>query len=151
MENEYINCPKCGIRNFADDKVCGICKTKLVTPSNLKTKTIPATQQVNFKTIFLIIGGILFFYYAFIKEDQKKKTPLNETNKESHLENSPATQLVIINDQSKTPQQPTTTLFNKLLSSLIDKYSNRTKQEIANALVATKAVRHRWYEALTCV
>lgn len=135
MDSQYINCPKCGIRNFAEDKVCGICKTKLKPATIQKTTIQPAIQSVNFKIFFLIIGGILFIYYAFIKDGITNERSSEEAYSESYLKNSPETQMAIINDHTRLPKQITVELFNELLVSLSNKYSNRTKQEIANALV----------------
>lgn len=135
MDDQYINCPKCGTRNFSDDKVCGVCKTKLgqiISKKNIQS----ATQPTNYKAIFLIVVALLFVYYAFIKDSEKSKNSSYQTYSESYLENSPETQLAVINDQTKSPKQITINFFNGLLISLNNKYSNRTKQEIANALVA---------------
>jgi hypothetical protein len=137
MDSQYINCPECGVRNFAEDKVCGVCKTKLKSAIIQKTTTPPAIQSVNFKTFFLIIGGFLFIYYVFIKDSITNKKSSEEAYSETYLKNSPETQMAIINDYTRSPKQITVELFNGLLISLNNKYSNRTKQEIANALVAS--------------
>ena len=45
MDNQFIYCPNCSTRNFADDKVCGVCKTKLSSKTiNQGTKRVPVKQ-----------------------------------------------------------------------------------------------------------
>ena len=136
MVSEFKNCQKCGTRNFADDKVCGICKTRFPKTTSSKT-VIPSTSQpINYKAILLIIGVVLFCYYAFIKESDSKDDLLNESYSESYLDNSPETMLAIINDHSKKPKQNVISQFAQLLNSLNAKYSKATKREISNSLVA---------------
>ena len=135
MDSQYINCPKCGTRNFTDDKVCGVCKTNL-TPIISQKNTQPTTQPTSYKAIFLVIGGLLFVYYAFIKDSETSKNSSNKSYSESHLESSPETQLAVINDETGSPKQITINLFSGHLTSLNNKYPNKTKQEIANAMVA---------------
>jgi len=91
-------------------------------------------QRPNWKAIFLGLGALIFLYFVFIKENGTDSS--QDTYDESYLENSLETQLAIINDNSKTPQQITLNLFSDLLTSLNNRYPNTTKQQIANALVA---------------
>ncbi len=38
MDNQFVNCSKCGTRNFSDDIICGVCKEKLHDQSITNTK-----------------------------------------------------------------------------------------------------------------
>ena len=89
-------------------------------------KDAPANERpVNYKAIFLVIIGFLFFYFLIIKENFTK---INSKNSEVY-------QLAIINDQTESPNQKTLNLFKELLTSLHAKYPNNQKQDISNALV----------------
>lgn len=70
MDTQFIYCPKCSTRNFADDKVCGVCKTKLSgTVTNHATQKVTTEQPTNWKALFIIIGAIIIFYFAFIRDN----------------------------------------------------------------------------------
>jgi len=159
MSNQFINCPKCGTRNFLNDTICGVCKTKLNTSlkSTLKNNS-NEPRKVNYFVLVLIACGIIFIYYNLFRKEKSNeatkvsyadssfqpavssKTPkdvsTNIPSTKSELENSPETQLAIINDQTKTPKQLTISLFRQLISSINNIYQTRNEMEIANALVA---------------
>lgn len=85
MENKFINCPKCGTRNFADDIICGVCKTELNSPVKLPQTTadINAPQKTNYFVLILIFAGLIFLYYnVFHKENgtASTDTQLSSTN-----------------------------------------------------------------------
>lgn len=68
---DFINCPKCGTRNFKDDKVCGICGTELNTnPSedDGKSASIPWTGLV-------VVGLIAAVIFILVKANQKQDNP----------------------------------------------------------------------------
>jgi hypothetical protein len=47
MDNQFIYCPKCSTRNFAEDEVCGVCKTKLSSQTSnqpIKKATVENLQ-----------------------------------------------------------------------------------------------------------
>ena len=74
MDNQFIYCPKCSTRNFADDKVCGVCKTKLSskTPNQGTKKATaeqPTKQPTNWKALLKIVGVVMILYFAFVKDD----------------------------------------------------------------------------------
>ncbi len=70
MDNQFIYCPKCSTRNFADDEVCEVCKTKLSSAtSNHGTKKTTTEQPTNWKALSIIVGAVIIFYFAFIKND----------------------------------------------------------------------------------
>lgn len=130
MSTRFINCPNCGVRNFADDSICGVCKTPL---GEMKTKTDSPIN--NLKVLFAILG-ILFLAYVIFVDGEEKSKKMNEPSKENVLSNSPETQLAIINDKSGNPKQITINLFTNYLNSISLLYANTSKQKIANALVA---------------
>jgi len=136
MDNQFTYCPKCGVRNFADDDFCGVCKSKLLSTPNQKPEIKPTTQPINSTVIFSIIGCVLFIYFVFIKEGETSEISSQKAYNESILENSPAQQLAVINDHSRSPKPSIVDLFSDLLTSLNEIYSNRSKQDIANAIVA---------------
>lgn len=82
-------------------------------------------RPVNYKAIFLVALGFLFFYFVIIKESFTK----------TNSKNSEVYQLAIINDQAESPKQETINLFKELLASLFAKFPKNQKQEISNALV----------------
>jgi hypothetical protein len=89
-------------------------------------KGAPANERpVNYKAIFLVVIGFLFFYFLILKESFTK---INSKNSEVY-------QLAIINDQTESPNQKTLNLFKELLTSLQTKYPTNQKQDISNALV----------------
>lgn len=68
MDNQFIYCPKCSTRNFADDEICGVCKTKLSSQtSNQPIKKATVEKPTNWKALSTIIGAVIIFYFAFIK------------------------------------------------------------------------------------
>ena len=84
----------------------------------------PIDRPVNYKAIFLVVIGFLFFYFTMIKESFTKNNSKTEVY-----------QLAIINDQTESPNQKTVNLFKELLTSLLAKYPKNQKQDISNALV----------------
>ncbi len=78
MDNQFVFCSKCGTRNFADDKKCGVCKNKL---NSLPAQEI--IQQTDFKnspgTWIILIVIAFFFYYAFFHTSDKKDNAVNAT------------------------------------------------------------------------
>ncbi len=129
MNTNYKLCPNCGVRNFADDPVCGVCKTPL---GELKTKT---DSPINTLKVLFAILGVLFLAYLILVDGEEKSKTMNEPSKENVLSNSPETQLAIINDKSGNPKQITINLFTNYLNSISLLYANAPKQRIANALV----------------
>lgn len=102
MINQFINCPKCGTRNFSDDQICGICKTKL-NPSKNKNQEINMSvipQKTNYFVLLLITGGLIFFMYNIFHKDK----PNDDTT-------------VISKANSYQPLLPANSTKNYLLSS----------------------------------
>lgn len=93
-------------------------------------------QSAVFTPILLIVIILVIGYYAFIKDNRTKSVSGNESFTEEYLRTSPQTQLAVINDKSNPPKEVTIRLFNDLLSSLKSKFTGRSDQEIANALVS---------------
>lgn len=95
------------------------------------------SQSVNWKPLIIIIGAIIVFYFLFMKENSSDSIETSQKELENrYLSNSPEAQLSIINDHAEQPQQTTFNLFSYMLSSLGNRYSNNSKSQIANALVA---------------
>lgn len=89
MDNKFISCPKCGTRNFADDKTCGICKAKLNSADNSKPTQI--TSKPNYFILVLIFVGIIFIYYnAFHKDKPIASHELEPTSAIYQTSNSQA-------------------------------------------------------------
>lgn len=81
MDNQFVYCPKCSTRNFADDEVCGVCKTTLSSAtSNHGIKKTTTEQPTNWKALSIIVGAVIIFYFAFIKND--------ETSNDNHSSSS---------------------------------------------------------------
>lgn len=79
MNSKFIYCSKCGTRNFSDDKLCGVCNTKL---SKSKILTDKATIQRPFKIslagwILLIIVALVC--YAVFIDDSKTSENIHQT------------------------------------------------------------------------
>ncbi len=86
MDNQFIYCPKCSTRNFADDVVCGVCKTKLSSKtSNQAAKKLTSEQPTNWKALLTIIGAVLILYFAFQKNDGTNNN--NHSSSSSSVEN----------------------------------------------------------------
>lgn len=135
MNTNYKLCPICGVRSFADDTFCGVCKTPL-GESKRKTDTQKSDSPINYLKVLAAILGVLFLVYVIFVDGEEKPKTINETSKENVLSNSPETQLAIINDKSDNPKQITINLFANYLNSIFLLYANTPKQKIANALVA---------------
>jgi len=133
MKDQFIFCHKCGTRNFSDDKVCGICKTNLVSQG---TDNVTTTKKNNYYLIAIIFGGLIFLYYSVFKKDkpsdanviydkslyQQSTTPIqtkpksnDQSANEENLKNFPEIQLSIINDETQSPEKITINFFTKLL------------------------------------
>ena len=71
MNSQFQNCPKCGTRNFLDDKMCGICKTQL-TQSNIsisnQTQLVVKAKYNYFIALVILIGLAVVYYYSTKKE-----------------------------------------------------------------------------------
>lgn len=90
MDNKFINCSKCGTRNFADDTICGVCKTKLNSSVNepQTSADIKAPQKTNYFVLILIFGGLVFLYYNFFDKEKPTISPdlqLSSTNYQTSL------------------------------------------------------------------
>ncbi len=86
MDNQFIYCPKCSTRNFADDEVCGVCKAKLSSQtSNQPIKKATAEKPTNWKALSTIIGAVIIFYFAFVKNDGTSNN--NHSSSSSPVEN----------------------------------------------------------------
>jgi uncharacterized membrane protein YvbJ len=90
MENKFINCPKCGTRNFADDTVCGVCKTKLNSSVNLPQTSVDnkAPQKTNYFVLILIFGGLIALYYNIFHKEKETASPdtqMSSTNYQTVL------------------------------------------------------------------
>lgn len=86
MDNQFIYCPNCSTRNFADDEVCGVCKTKLsAQTSNQPIKKPIVEKPTNWKALSTIIGAVIIFYFAFIKNEGTSNN--NHSSSSSSFEN----------------------------------------------------------------
>lgn len=173
MSHQFINCPKCGTRNFSDEKKCGVCNSRLIA-SNLKThkdNNSMSPGKPNYFILVLIFGGIIFIYYNLFRNDKSNDkpnttfvdnsfqspvsstTPTNisskETSNNKELETLPEMSLAIINDRTETPDQTTILLFRQDISSLKNKFKTSTKRDIANALVAAHNIIIKYGETET--
>ncbi|MBK5272000.1 MAG: hypothetical protein JJE22_13395 [Bacteroidia bacterium] len=127
MKAEYINCSKCGTRNFADDKVCGVCKSTL--NNQVKNEQKIKTTANPLKTL-LIILGIGFVIYCFIPTNNSEELG----SKQSDI-NIPEVALAVIQDKRNPPDEITLNLFKEILNSVSNHYPNSTKKTISNELV----------------
>ncbi len=82
MSNEFINCPKCGLRNFSSYKICGICKSNL-------SKTLKVEQVVkdpiepkknNYFIVVLLFVVIGFIWYNVLTKDKTANTTETEVS-----------------------------------------------------------------------
>ena len=86
MDNQFIYCPKCSTRNFADDEVCGVCKTKLSSKTSIQgTKKASPEQPTNWKALLKIVGVVMILYFAFVKDDGTSNN--NHSSSSSSVEN----------------------------------------------------------------
>ena len=116
-------------------------KTNLPVNRTIQELQKPSTENpTNWKAIFLIVGALLFFYFSFVHDSEKNKNSTSENYTDSYFENSPESQLALINDHTKQPQEITVSQFNNLLISISQSYSNITKQKIANCLVSAHII-----------
>jgi predicted nucleic-acid-binding Zn-ribbon protein len=77
METQFIYCSKCGTRNFADDKICGVCKSKLSSATNSQDKN-QSTPKISGCAWIIIISLAVLGYTTFFGEDNKKSSASKE-------------------------------------------------------------------------
>ncbi len=134
MDTRFIFCPNCGVRNFSDDPVCGVCKTPL-SGAKIKTDT-QRGSSTNILKILAGVIGVLFIIYVILFDEQESTTTNKTALKESQLRSSPETQLAVINDKTSTPKQITINLFANYLNTISLIYANTSRQKMADVLVA---------------
>ena len=76
MDSQYINCPKCGTRNFIDDKVCGVCKAKLVVEIQQNKINPREPIKANYFIIILFFAGLAFIYYTIFHKNKPKENEI---------------------------------------------------------------------------
>ena len=75
MNTQFIHCKNCGTRNFVDDKVCGVCKRKLSTLTNLRNQgQNQNTSKISPSAWILLIIVAFVCYAVFITPDNKKNS-----------------------------------------------------------------------------
>lgn len=132
MEIKYINCPKCGTRNFADDKVCGICKAKLTSSTAYakvpESNNNPQEQKRNLVLIIIVAAIFIgFVYYNVVF----KKVPTKETSTTSY--NNPLFnyQILEIGANNKSIFNVKVRIYNKLTDEQLKLVAQRVIQDIS--------------------
>jgi hypothetical protein len=81
MGTQYINCPKCGTRNFLDDKECGVCNatlgTQLPTYENSRPQQL-TSKKSNYLIVILLFVGVLYLLFLQVTE-KKSETPIDNS------------------------------------------------------------------------
>lgn len=72
MESQFVNCSKCGTRNFSDDKRCGVCNASLPKVLIQEAKTHKHSEFQNWHVLF-IIGFIVALLY-FVNSSSSSET-----------------------------------------------------------------------------
>lgn len=90
MENKFINCPECGTRNFDEDKICGVCKTKLNSSVNVPqiSEDSKPSGKIKYFILILVFGGFILLYYNVFQKERSvtsSDTQLSSTNNERLL------------------------------------------------------------------
>jgi len=89
MENVFVYCSKCGIKNFATDKKCGICGKSLVGAKskqieNVESYQLPDTNKQirGFIVLCLLCFGV---YWNCFRSTSTHKTENNVTAETSNI------------------------------------------------------------------
>lgn len=132
MNSEFVICSKCGTRNFSDDEICGVCKTKLSSQKRLvEAPSNNATpQKTNYFFILLIAGAIAFLYYNVLHKDKPKasnETPLPSTN---YYVASPAYSLIKTNLNNKRAFNVAVRISEKLSDQMLKSLAQQVKSDI---------------------
>jgi hypothetical protein len=83
MIANFINCNKCGTRNFSDDKICGVCKSRLLPKTKQSINFIEPKSQSSIRTwVIVILISLVSYYFLFgseRKEAKEHKTVFNSS------------------------------------------------------------------------
>lgn len=71
MENRFVFCPDCGIKNFSTDKKCGICGKSLLNGSSQQISSISKSRQIRGFVVLVFLCFIV--YYRCFDNNTKAK------------------------------------------------------------------------------
>ncbi len=85
MAEEFVICSKCGTRNFANDKICGVCSSEIehFDDNTTENNKPPIDYLTLFLKVFLIIGLFFLCYalYTYNDKPENKNTEFAEVTK----------------------------------------------------------------------
>lgn len=88
MNPEFIYCSKCGTRNFFDDKLCGVCNTKL-SKSKILTDKAPIQKPLKISLAWWVLLIIVAFVcYAVFTDDSRTSKNTHQTIYNNSLDGS---------------------------------------------------------------
>lgn len=100
MNDKFINCQKCGTRNFSSDKICGVCNNNL--SKNLKDKqVVKAIIKQKKNNYFILVLPFLFVGFIWYNLLVKNKT--NNTIEMSSTTDSTTYNKNLTIDNAKRP------------------------------------------------
>jgi hypothetical protein len=68
MSSQFTSCPKCGVRNFADDNICGICQSILVPIAGPKSnRSVPLKTDLISTILPGTIVCVIFVLFCWVR------------------------------------------------------------------------------------
>jgi hypothetical protein len=116
---DFINCPKCGTRNFADDKACGVCGAEFVhgtIQNDAKPAPIPWTGILMVGLIALVILIVVKANLAPSPSNKNSVTISKGSIDDSPVDNSPVNYYI-----ENVENKPTYCLINVRVKNKISK------------------------------
>ena len=142
MENQYINCPNCGTRNFLDDNLCGVCKTRLNTSltQGVEKTDNSKTSVTSYFMIAFVVGVIALIWYGnthFKYKDSSigvitnTNTPVNTSGNNENSSNSTLTySLLEVSKNNKYSFCACVRINEKLSNEILATIAQRVKNNI---------------------
>lgn len=129
MKSEFVNCPACGMRNFRDDKKCGVCNHNLKTappPYTTKAKT-DSNSIKNYLILALVTIAVICIAYNILHE-KNNQDYVSNANK-SNLTRSDY-DLIKVDMNNNAKFSAYVRIFRKLTNGELEIIAKQVKQDI---------------------